>query len=291
MVDGDPTRWQASFEMGSEFGVGGPLEVVAIPANGPARPPFVTGIEVVDPPAGLFGAAVLAHDQSSDNLRYVVDDSLFDLTIWDGDTSGDVPQNMPLFGGGEFEVGASIMFEGEVRGDGTADLDLFEVSGGAMNGLSAAGLSFGFGVGGGLLFDYQPASQAWQPGGQLDLALDFEADVPPNPVYFTTPIGPVYGQGIISSSAMLDFQLTDWPEGSAPEWQADLSLDPLVKATAVLGYGLNNVVAAELHLGGGVAADLMFPSPQPVTRLDIVLTGDVIVDTFRIRRGFQYCRS
>lgn len=269
------TTVSRSFNMGSEFGEGGTLTVVAYTGSGEASEPYPVNLKVVPLPDGIPAFAVF-HDIFTNTLKYHGTYSV-DFAAEEGVEAGVIPADIPGFGERAFSFASKGELELEVTGDGEASAKV-TVSQASVP-TKIAGVEFTPELGGSVLWHYAK-SRGWMPGGAIHVGGTFEYDTPPTYVIFLVgpiPVPAYWRLGFeLELSAQLAFQ--SWAGPAEPLMNGSIEVDPY--AEVMLGVGMADVLAAEGYLGGGARMILQYPEEPPLDALQIYLSGGVRIVIF-----------
>jgi len=256
-----------SFDVKSEFGVGGHLVVYARASDGTESDPCWANFEVIPPPpiiaAALYPSTIFPF---SPDLEYRT--PALDLNILKGKSG--VTQGVPI-PNEKMDVQPKLRVEASVDGDGvlTFDTSVDKNKEIKLNGTQGrrpdgkfgefAGVEFGFGLQGSLIGAYQLQSSEWiVRSGYLGFNVYGSYSTPP--YYFYAP-PPVYFCLEIGGELDCNVRVYSFSSTNDLDPQFMLSSDALPKLTGVLGCGASDVLAVEGQVGFLVKFDLKGPPP------------------------------
>ena len=266
-----------SLNMGTEFGVCGKLGVQAISSDGTAstakngnfvimsRPPLIPGFQAVDIGDSFYYQAQLGVNDPNSRLFHAFDELI---------AENEVPADVPLFGQKGFSLRYLPTVTAKVTSGGEADYDIdFEhkkfVE--ANFGVFAFQLNPKLAIHG----QFSPNTCRWSWGGYVGAAASLEAK---QTWPFVVPVGPVPVPMYLKASEKLEADLTIGVSNLDPiALNGQLNLKPSV--TGSLGVGVNEVVAVEGSLTGGVEYKIQWPQ-TPRQDLTVFLEGKVSAYAF-----------
>ena len=263
----DDTR---KFDVGTEFGVGGKLQVIAVAQDGTESEPYTANFEVVPVPPGISPADLIlkSPEFGSGVLKYGHSVEFGMTAIQEGVEEGTVPEDIPGFGGKAFEfnvaveLGVEVTSEGKAKAWATKPIKEFKI----------AGCTSAPQITAEVVWEYSSSKGYWAPGGGICIAFDLDCTTAPH--YFTIPVGPIpipgYWRAGVEASLDACVELIGWLE-SSPELQGEISLEVLGKF--ILGIGIADVLAAEGELKGGSNLTLQYPAEPHLTSLVIHIEG------------------
>ena len=306
------TTASRTFNMGSDFGGKGKLRVVAVSSDGTRSAERLADFIVMPPPLGAIGnlGMAVSHDLRGSGYKYGSELG-FNLGFFDKAIgAGVIPKDIPVFG----EKGVNLQFipqmSCEIGSDGVAGFKLkwsdFETGkeiedewGRGHNlkkviellqdrtakglvdqrrlpkaGMADLDFSWYPIAGGELKFDR--ATESWEPvrfGAGLAGSFGVSKSWP-----FIVMVGPVpvpmYAKVALELEAEAQLQVL----GLEPlRLNGVISLDPYVRGS--LGAGVDQVLAVEGWIGGGVNLDLQYPA-EPSFSAKLYLNGGVKVYVF-----------
>ena len=279
----NPSR---TFDMGTGFGPGGRLKVVAVDSTGVSTAEFDANIVVAPPPPGL-SAGMLRVLPGASSFRYKLA-AWTTLTI--GGSKADslaphVPSDIPFFGGTGYGFKRmSPSYSAEINPNGTASYRILqpgEADSWALLTGSPARIKDAVAVGG---FDLEPSlggqinwrydadTKSWGLNtGQILAGLD--ATLSLGPAYVWSP-PPIYLIGEVSAGVEAALGVTGIASGDL-ELAGDLDLS--VGGTARAGAGIANLLAIEGYLGITGGVELGFPADPALQDAYVTLSGGVQV--------------
>ncbi len=264
------TTISRSFDMGTDFGIGGKLEVIAIAADLTQSLPKQANFNVISAPPGV-PTAVLKEDTTSTVLAYNAEWILD--AVNNGVAEDVIDEDIPGFGGRAFEFVVKPLIEAKVSGDGFAtgaivggyELPYMDIAGVGV--ASSASVSLGW--------QYSSEQQQWLPTGQIQINVAGDYSTPPS--YYIIMVGPVpvpvYWRVALEAALGVQLSLNGWQPDGSPTWNGTIPFN--VYAEIMLGVGVADVLAAEGYLGGGAYMRLEFPNEDPLQQLDIELDGGI----------------
>ncbi|UCC32025.1 MAG: hypothetical protein JSU86_07045, partial [Phycisphaerales bacterium] len=261
-----------SFNMGTDFGVGGKLRVVAVADDGAESAPYTVRFDVIPPPVGI-PALVLKHDSDERWLTYVAAQDITLDSLSEGVGWGMIPEDIPGFGAREFKFVSLPHVDLDITGDGTSRAPLFEA--GSDQPTKVAGIELTPRLAGTLWWEYVPVEQEWLPGGTITFDLTGGYQSPATyTVFFVGPIPvPAYWRMLLETQ--LNSQLDVWAWLDELDVQYAGTLDWRLYAEIMLGLGVADLLALEGYLGGGAVMRLQFPEEPTLEKLRIYLSGGV----------------
>ncbi|MBC8231712.1 hypothetical protein H8E77_19350 [bacterium] len=261
-----------TFDIGTEFGVGGQLQVIAIAKDGTESEPYIANFEVVPTPMGIPHDPALLNPKpewnsdSSHVLKYGSSHGWGLPAIKEGVAEGIVPEEIPGFGGKAFEfnvameAGVEINSKGEAKAWATKPLEAFKVAGCTSTPWITAEV----------VWEYKGH---WVPGGGVCIALNLDCTTAPHS--FTIPVGPIpipgYWRAGVEASLDTCVELIGWLSESSPKLKGDISLETLGKF--ILGVGIADVLSAEGELKGGPNLTLQYPAEPHLASFVIHIEG------------------
>jgi hypothetical protein len=268
-----------TFDVGTEFGVGGQLKVIALSEDGTESEPYVANFEVIPIPPGIpRGLTILPKLSSSGShvLKYGSSTSWGFTAIQEGVEEGKVPERIPVFGGKAFEFNVVIEAGIEITSDGNAKawvvkpIDKFKI----------ADVEFTPKIKGAMIWRYSSSRGCWIPGGSISIIVDADYTTPPS--YHVIMAGPIpvptYWRGGIEASLNTCLKVIDWLSGSSPELEGGVDLEVLGKF--ILGVGISGALAGEGELKGGPNLTLQFPDEPHLRSFVIHMEATVRLVSF-----------
>jgi methionine-rich copper-binding protein CopC len=274
--------------VGSEFGAGGKLKVVALNKQGQEFASCEAPFAVAAPPFG----PIWYFDQGKSEYSTIAGTALGFIN--ESVSGSRIPTTSPIFGGKKVEIkyipdiSTSLDLSGSgsfLTKAGTLAEDTNYVSyagqrvplvekklGRRANYSSEA--SIGVDASLGISFSYDTSGKSWQYGGSSLLELEGYAQTPP--YYIVVQAGPVpipfYGRlgAGLDASNQLDLLFLNYNQGLSlinPTWQGNFELNPYGKI--MIGTGAADVAALEGYGKGGLDAKFQY-LPEP--NLDNICT-------------------
>ncbi|MDW8307972.1 MAG: hypothetical protein RMK20_01210, partial [Verrucomicrobiales bacterium] len=259
------TQTRRTYNVGTNFGVGGRLTVKLVASDGTESLPFEANFDVIPVPPGI-PAALLYVKPLVAGLTYATPE--YSFNVLDSNPE-QVAENIPVFGGKKLGFITLARASAEVGGDGSASA---LVSVGAGSKLPMAGFEVTPRIVGRPEWNYSPQSQRWVPFGSLGLEATASMSTPPAYVWATPPI---YFRADVDVDTAILFRVTDWDTSGKPvlNGQWDFS----AQVTGVAGCGASGFVAIEGYLGGGPLWTVQYPGPPILKKLGVQLNGGVRV--------------
>ncbi len=264
------TTISRSFDMGSEFGIGGRLTVIAVAGDSTQSASKQVNFNVILPPPGI-PIAMLSATSFGNILEY---GSTFSVGFINEGVDNDViPDDIPGFGGRAFKFVTITKLSAKVTGDGSASAIL--TPGFTLPSMDIAKVKIKPSVSVGLNWQYTSEQQEWLPGGSIDIDIAGDYSTPPSyTVFLVGPVPvPVYWRTALKTVLGVQLALTSWAEDGSPILQGTIPFG--IYAKIMLGIGVADVLAAEGYLGGSVNMQLQFPNDEPLQQLTIELDGKI----------------
>ncbi len=264
------TTVSRSFDMGSEFSLGGKLTVVAIAGDLTQSSSKQANFSVIAPPLGI-AIGLLQADTSGNEISYNAEWLLGAINEGVGDSV--IDSGIPGFGDRAFEFVIEPLIEARIMSDGSASASI--ASGYELPPMAIAGVGINSSATVSLSWQYSSEQQQWLPIGQIQIDVAGDYASPANQyVIMVGPVPvPVYWRTALETALGVQLALTGWyPDGSSI-WQGNIPFD--IAAEIMLGVGVSDVLAAEGYLGGGANMQLEFPNEDPLQQLSIELNGGI----------------
>ncbi len=262
------------FNMGSDFGAGGRLQVVAVSEEGAESEAFDANITVMPIPIGLPGAP-LTPTYKKDRFSYGGELSIGLPVLGEKP----LPSDVPFFEGFPLVFNAAAKASVIVGSDGSTSYNFSRPDGSKIE---LGGISFekGWSYGGRVLSRYDKSNNIWQlDGGSLTAGVSIKKEL--GPTYTLVPVGPItapiYLSGEISAEADLDVGVTGFTDGKG--WQFDGTAKPSLGGKAISGIGGAKVLAVEGALGARGSFQLGWPKEPTFREAGIGLSGSISVVT------------
>jgi formylglycine-generating enzyme required for sulfatase activity len=269
------TTVSRTFNVGSEFGIGGRLTVIAIASDSAQSASKTANFDVIPSPPGI-PVAMLIPNMYGNSLSY---NATFGLGfIEEGVGNNVIPAEIPGFGGRAFKFNTTVSLSAQVSGSGTASATI--TPGIDCNEMEIAGVSIKPTASVSLNWQYSSAQQKWLPGGSIQVGITGEYSTLPS--YYVIPVGPVpvpvYWRTALETALGVQLALTGWNPDGRPILLGQVPFE--VGAEIMLGVGVADVLAAEGYLGGSANMLLEFPNEEPLQQLSIELNGGVRITVF-----------
>ncbi|MBU0640928.1 MAG: carboxypeptidase regulatory-like domain-containing protein [Planctomycetes bacterium] len=280
IVDPCPgTTVSRSFNVGTAFGNGGTLSVVAVTGDNPPVEsvpyPVNFGILPLPPIADMIASVTYVAMPSGEGLEYRIaglQGGKIDLANWG---ASQVDTSIPLFGGQELKVSLEIeedpspfsaTLQGTVNTDGKATLYTFGWDDSkkkylrkgikATKGMKLPYVQFGASASFELDFYWSDDWEAWMPGGEFSLGCNFKHSSPQVtvgviPVIFV----PIYLRAEQSLDLTATVGVYGWTT-EGPVWLGEFAFEPLMKG--IVGAGLADWACVEGYAGGGLHVGAQF---------------------------------
>ncbi len=267
----DDTR---RFDVGTEFGVGGRLQVIAVAGDGTESEPYTANFEVVPVPPGISPAVLIlkSPELGSGVLKYGHSVEFGMTAIDEGVEEGQVPNKIPGFGGKAFKFNVAVELGVEVTSEGKAKAWATK----PIKGFQIANCEFTPKITAEIVWEYSSSKGHWVPGGGICIGIDLDCTTAPqNFIIQAGPIPiPAYWRAGVEASLDACVEVIGWLE-SSPELQGEISLEVLGKF--ILGVGIADALAVEGELKGGPQLELQFPDEPHLDSLVIHIEGTVRV--------------
>ena len=266
-----------TFDIGTEFGVGGQLQVIAVSEDGTKSEPYTANFEVVPIPPGIPNSSILLKPKTEWNsgghvLKYGSSKGWKFTAIDEGVGEGIVPGDIPGFGGKAFkflveaDYGVEITSEGEANAWVTKPTKKFKIAEREFEPEMTAKI----------LWKYSSSKKHWVLGAGIDICVtlaDIEFKTAPH--YFTIQAGPIpipaYWRAGIEASLDTCVELIGWLSEFSPKLEGNIRFKVFGKF--ILGVGIADVLAAEGELKGGPDLTLQFPMEPHLASLIIHIEG------------------
>jgi hypothetical protein len=275
----DEASGSHTFNMGSDFGPGGCLQVIAMSAGAVSSDPVDASIEVMPLPPGIGGIRLDDQDTSFSYSFDVATDGE-NLTVILPQNGVTVSADIPIFGGKEMSLGIKAETSVKVGSDGMATYS-FTGSHDNQNPFKVAGYDFdtGWSIGGNVSFKYRKDPSQWHfDSGHFKAGLSASKDIPPY-YLFVTPIPiPFYLRATIEGKLDASIGFTGWAEGAG--WQLDGTVEPGVGGKAIAGAGIADTLCLEGYLGIDGSLLFDFPSAPIFREAALALSGGVSAKAF-----------
>jgi hypothetical protein len=260
--------------MGSDFGPGGQLQVLAESTDGTQSSPKLAGLTVMpNLLAGPLALTLTAVDEGGD-FYY---ESIFNTTVFN-EASQTIPGNIPVFGNTAMAMQYLADIDFRVSSAGAANITLKDENnlpeadfGGASFSLSQVSLGGGW--------EYNPGVGQWQYN---NASLGIGGDVSVEQTWpFVVVVGvfpvPMYAKAKAEVSADATLQLL---QVSPVSLSGQMNVDPSLRGT--LGVGISETASVEGWVEGSASLDLQWPQ-QPTIKdssLSVSVGGTVYLFGF-----------
>ncbi len=297
----DQEIYTRGIDVGTDFGPGGILTVIADAGDGTHSAPYVANFSIAPRPVGMSDADISAGGSGSkgpvgDFMNYFAPSISGDQAIALVEGALDrLPSKMHMFGGKLFklktgiQVGVQVLQGGTIRTKNLIDC-------GPSHGLHTemGGLELHVVPAAGLQWSFDRGFFSWIPGGWFHLDADFHTPCPPVPIRFYIGFVPVYFRGYIEAGAEMDVAMEFFDANDRPVWLGGyVYLDPFPGAEATVGVG-RRVLSVEGFLGGKARMHLDFPPPaggKALTLLQIYLKAGVRLKVLRWTKTWSVDRT
>jgi len=296
-----------TFNVGTEFGVGGKLKVVAV-SDGIESDPYEVPFEVAPVPVGESSWFSF----NTDSMEYSNLVSVVFNFIKENISSAHIPTTIPIFGGKtvginvlryvDIEVG--LNGKGRFVGGGRRLKDSFvsyagkripvveKEKGGRVNLAKQCQIRADFDIGAG--FSYDKVEKKWNYGGSLGLGFEGYCQLPP--YYIVVSVGPVpiplyarLGTGIDAYNSLtllgLNFNSSGGLSFIDPTWDGLFTVYPYGKL--MFGVGAADVAAVEGYGKGGLEASFHYPDEPHLEDICIKLNAGVTLVIFVFHHDFD----
>ena len=244
---GGQTTVSRNFNMGSAFGVGGTLKVMAVGADLAESLPYTVNFATIGPPL-MIPLDAVRPAQSGATLTYGVDGDACPIEpIDEGAGAGDIPADIPFFSLDNVTLKTKGMFSGSIRGDGTVEGTL-STPDWAIPETMIGGLSFQPEISGTWAFHFNSDTDVWeQTEAALEIVIDATAETPPYPLW---PLPLIYAYG----EAGITFGMGLTAINSTAPLQTDYEFTGQVKPWigGGVGAGLTDIACVEGYVNGGL---------------------------------------
>ncbi|MBN1507361.1 MAG: hypothetical protein JW955_10975 [Sedimentisphaerales bacterium] len=265
------TEVSRSFDMGTEFGVGGKLQVRAVPKVAGKESAWVTAnFTVMAPPPGVPTGLFIAVEEEEVNgtagLGYITTFPFF-MDLFGQTTPGSqIPRDLKGFGGRDIGIRASVWVLFVAVREGNAQFVMMPpLPFTTDTSVTLAGA-----------YTYGPATLEvsvtftngkWEVKGVLTIGVHEKKAFP------IGQWGPFYARGWVSVNFEAQIITTGWGPGLNPDWNGSIFLQPGLGIAG--GIGIGNVAGCELYVEGGLELLLTFPGDDPLAKLCIYVKGGV----------------
>ncbi len=290
-VSANGTSVSQTLAMGSDFGPGGRLQVVAISSDGSRSPALLAGFTVMSQLfPGILAPVWGAQDKGTEFKYDSSAGSPVSFTLFDQVNQGSIPSGIPVFGGKPLELSFQPQADFEIDNGGAASVTLHGLDFGASQELGHSdpspaylGMLFNKLVNGGFDSSLFPRARY----GGIDLS--FYPLLGGGWQYSSTAGAWQYSDAFFGLGGEFSIQQT-WPFLAGPvpmfakakfavsaeavgQLNANLSLGGTVNVNpslrGSLGVGVSEILSAEGWVEGGVNLDLQWP--QTPTQKDFSL--------------------
>ena len=297
----DQVIYERGIDVGTDFGPGGVLTVIADAGDGTHSAPYVANFSIAPRPDGMLEADISTGGSGSksvvgDFMNYFAPSISGDQAIALIEGALDkLPSKMHMFGDKLFklktgiQVGVQVLQGGTIRTKNLIDC-------GPTHGLHTkmGGLELHVVPAAGLQWSFDRGFFSWVPGGWFHLDADFHTPCPPVPIRFYIGFVPVYFRGYIAAAAEVDVAMEFFDANDRPVWLGGyVYLDPFPGAEAVVGVG-RPVLSVEGFLGGNARMHLDFPPPpgeKALTLLQVYLKAGVRLKVLRWTKTWSVDRT
>ncbi len=268
------------FNMGSDFGDGGRLTVVAQSGDGIISDPVDANIEVISKPPMMLMNPPLTVGNNDFSYEHSINFGLTEL-LQPSSSVPSVPEDIPLFGGNKYAFGSKLSLNTSIRSDGIASFNVV----GAVDDdfFKIAGVKFGTSFGGEMDLLYQ---EDWHLHSGYVLA-GISGGIPVGPYYTVVPVPPivvpVYVKGEIGAGLDAKLGVTGF---SGDQWYFAGALSPEIGGKAIAGVGVSGALSVEGYLGIGATYTATFVDTVVDHSFDVALSGGITATAL----FFQYSR-
>lgn len=259
---GSGDTWTCTFNVGSDFGTGGHLQVVAVPGDGaPASPVCTANFDIINPPS-VISASSLVADTSGPDLKYVIaDDSCTMAPLDEAVQPSDIPSGIPFFGGDDISFKAMGFLTGSVNDDGTVTTTVSPSA--AMSSVELGPVEFEPTLDG--TVTWRLVGGVWET---VERAVTIGVTGSAGFTAYVWYVPPVYFEVNAGVDAEITVVATGWmmsEPGGTFAFQGHIA--PWIEG--VVGVGIDGFISVEGYARGGVYADLLAP-PAPTNCLGVL---------------------
>ena len=264
--------------MGSDFGPGGHLQVVAVSSDGAKSAAKLAGFTVMpNPLAGPLALTLTAVDEGGD-FYY---ESIFNTTVFD-EASQAIPGDIPVFGNTAMAMQYLADIDFRVSSAGAANVTLKDENslpeadfGGVSLSLSQVSLSGGW--------KYNPGAGQWQYN---NASVGIGGDASGEQTWpFVAVVGgvpvPMFVKVNADISADATLQLV---QPSPLSMSGELDADPSLRGS--LGVGINDFASAAAWVQGGSKMDLQWPQQPTIKNSSLNVSAGVTVYFLGFEKDF-----
>ncbi len=233
------------FNMGTDFGPGGRLEIVAVSTTGIESAPYDASIEVMSfpllpQPPDLISYFLFSVLKSGDQFKYVTNSIKYDLKK--NDKSGAaVPADFPIFGGKKIDFKPLFPVTVTIDSKGKAK---YKIGDKKLCSFNLGPVDIKMKTAGEIISLYQPETIDWKIiGGSVKFSVSGEQKLPP--AYVFVYGFPIYLRGKVG--AELDAKLDMYIIDEALEYEGKIK--PAAKGKIIAGAGVADVISVEGYLG------------------------------------------
>lgn len=281
--------WQRSFEMGTDFGVGGTLRVRAVAATGEQSAAYTVNMKVIEPPPGVVASDLVA-DNDAGSLVYRASRLLPDEIRVGTNRGGDepfatVPPRIPFFAGHGVDFTVRFMIRPEVRGDGSGTGRAVALSGDVQfPRIGFADVSIGPSVRGGATWRFSESQSRWTTTGNFEVSVAASLETRQ---YQALVYGlPMVFQGTASANWGASLAITDCCALGATRFNGSVLLDPAGQVELAAGVGVANAVNARAFGGGGLRTRFQYPTLPTVQQFDLFAFFGVTVQIYFVELDY-----
>jgi hypothetical protein len=262
-----------TYNVGTDFGVGGTLTVVLVASDGTESLPYRVNFDVIPkppgigllpihPPPGSLGGSLVY------KIPYGINWDLLDEGVDSvpKDNDGD---DIPGFGGNPLKLVMDTLGSAEVNGDGIASISLTLATG---SGWKGGGLKFEPSISANPVWTWRSETANWWLGGTINFNIKGSGSTPPAYIWWVPPI---YLRGELEMGIGAHIGILGWNPSGRPDVGYQIPLS--ATARFVTGCGVADVLATEGYVGGGPQMTLQAPQQPTLKKLGIHLEGGVRV--------------
>jgi len=279
----EQTDLSRSFNMGSDFGPGGHLQVVAVNGEGKQSEPYTVEFEIMPGPpcTGTAGGTVRATEREF-KYSLTVGAELIEIGVGDGVISGSIP----LVGGKAFGIAKSVQVKLEISSLGVASIDFESDLPTPGDGIKIGGTEISPSFKVHVEWRYSPEDSQWHLSqGTLGVSAETKVNLPPTPPYcvYLLTLGPIpiYLRGEVSVELGVTLEINGWT-ADGPDLNGVLAFSPGL--TGYLGAGVAEAVSVEGYLGGTLNLEGQWPHEPMLRKCSILFTGGVRAEAL----GMEY---
>lgn len=264
------------FNVGTEFGVGGKLQVIAISGDLSQSAAMKVNFDVIESPPCIPHGLLQPNRRGGNTLTYNGTFSLqwpnFDAELPDNPNVANPENEAGIKSIGACSFDTIVAVEAELSGEGACTIKLETDALKAKDAFKIGGIGVDVQVWANIYLNYE---DQWLPGGGIGGSFSTEKKV--GPKYWIVTAGPVpvpfFLKGVFEAilQAELGLQEIGGPDGFvfAGEFSPEVSIE------VILGCGISDVAAVEGFLKGTLGLTAQFPDTPVIKEHFFTLDGGV----------------